>query len=271
MEVHHHPHVPTHSKPWKEYLIEGLMIFVAVTLGYGAENIREHNVNKHKAIISLQDLYKDLKQDSILYVKGLKRRNLQDASFEIISNLYDEKKVLNNVPSIYAAQSLISLRVMPIMNTMALDQIKSSGILNYIENDELKQIIQSYASDGNGLKLREQREFSFLDRMLDPITTTRFEYKFYQKLGEGNNPISEMNDNIEIIDRKFYIRIKIPEDLKIINVNTLDWNNYLSILGMIRTIRKSTDRNYIIPTQAKCNKLIDLVRKYLEENNALID
>lgn len=43
MEVHH-PHVPTHSKPWKEYLLEGLMIFIAVTLGYGAENIREHYV-----------------------------------------------------------------------------------------------------------------------------------------------------------------------------------------------------------------------------------
>jgi hypothetical protein len=64
---------------------------------------------------------------------------------------------------------------------------------------------------------------------------------------------------------------KIPEDLKILKVNTFDWDNYLSILGMIKTIRKSTDQNYILPTQAKCNKLIVLVRKYLEENNALID
>jgi hypothetical protein len=40
---------------------------------------------------------------------------------------------------------------------------------------------------------------------------------------------------------------------------------------MLKTIRESTDENYIIPTQTKCNKLIDLVRKYLEENNALID
>ena len=70
---------------------------------------------------------------------------------------------------------------------------------------------------------------------------------------------------------KFYIKIKIPEDLKILKVNTFDWDNYLSILGMIKTIRKSTDQNYILPTQAKCNKLIKLVRKYLEENNALID
>ena len=50
MEVHHHPHIPTHAKPWKEYLLEGLMIFVAVTLGYGAENVREHYVETKKAI-----------------------------------------------------------------------------------------------------------------------------------------------------------------------------------------------------------------------------
>ena len=75
MEVHHHPHVPNHVKPWKEYLIEGLMIFIAVSLGYGAENIREHYIEKKKAIISVQNLYKDLKDDSITYVTTLRNRN----------------------------------------------------------------------------------------------------------------------------------------------------------------------------------------------------
>ena len=65
MEVHHHPHIPTHAKPWKEYLLEGLMIFVAVTLGYGAENIREHYVETKKAIISAKNLYVDVTYDSI--------------------------------------------------------------------------------------------------------------------------------------------------------------------------------------------------------------
>jgi len=40
---------------------------------------------------------------------------------------------------------------------------------------------------------------------------------------------------------------------------------------MLRTIRKSTDRSYTIPIQKKCNKLIELVREYLNENNALVD
>ena len=33
MEVHHHPHVH-HSKKWKDYLFEFLMLFLAVTAGF---------------------------------------------------------------------------------------------------------------------------------------------------------------------------------------------------------------------------------------------
>ena len=40
MEVHHHPHVE--KKNFKEYFLEFLMIFLAVTIGFFAENIREH-------------------------------------------------------------------------------------------------------------------------------------------------------------------------------------------------------------------------------------
>jgi hypothetical protein len=33
MEVHH-PHHPTHKKKWSEYIIEFVMLFTAVTLGF---------------------------------------------------------------------------------------------------------------------------------------------------------------------------------------------------------------------------------------------
>jgi hypothetical protein len=44
MEVHHHPDVG--KKTLKEYLLEGLMIFIAVTMGFFAESIRE-SINQH--------------------------------------------------------------------------------------------------------------------------------------------------------------------------------------------------------------------------------
>jgi hypothetical protein len=262
MEVHH-AHHPTHKKKLSEYLLEFFMLFFAVTLGFFAENIREHYVEKHKAIVSVQNLYKDLKEDSSNYVTLIKSRKRQDSCFEIISHLYDEKKLAKEVATVYAAHAFIAKRIMPIMNTMALDQIKNSGQLNFIEDDKLKETIQLYASDANGLKLREQREFSFLDKMVDPITINRFEYKFFQQIS--------LDDNFKIVADKIYIKIQIPVGLKIIKANTFDLENYLSILGMLRTIRKSTDKSYTLPTQKLCYKLLEIVRNYLKENNALID
>src|SRR6476659_2694983 len=50
MEVHHHPDIHHKPKKWKEYFLEFLMIFLAVTLGFIAENIREHRVEKDREL-----------------------------------------------------------------------------------------------------------------------------------------------------------------------------------------------------------------------------
>ena len=52
MEVHH-PHHPTHKKKWSEYIIEFVMLFAAVTLGFFAENVREHQIIDHKTAFIL--------------------------------------------------------------------------------------------------------------------------------------------------------------------------------------------------------------------------
>ncbi len=43
MEVHHHP--KAEKKNFKEYFLEFLMIFLAVTMGFFAESLREHIVD----------------------------------------------------------------------------------------------------------------------------------------------------------------------------------------------------------------------------------
>lgn len=259
MEVHHHPHVPTHAKPWKEYLLEGLMIFVAVTLGYGAENIREHFIETKKAVVSAKNLYKDVLDDSVTYQQSLQNRDRQDALFEIISDQYEKKQITQHIPELYAAHSYVSLRMLPIMNSLALDEIKSSGTLRFIEDDSLKTAIQLYAGRSNGLILRAQREYSYIDRMIDPITTTNFKYTFFREIGQG----------FKVVNKTIVINIAIPEHLNINKAESFDWENYFSILGMLKTIRKSTDESYIIPTQEDANKLLKRLRKYLIEHNAL--
>lgn len=52
MEVDHRPQLHHQAKPWKEYLLEGLMIFLAVSLGFIAENIRER-ISENKKVNEL--------------------------------------------------------------------------------------------------------------------------------------------------------------------------------------------------------------------------
>src|SRR3954467_12501691 len=71
MEVHKHPHNVMHKKNWKEYLLEFLMIFFAVTLGFFAEGYREYLGDRHKESENMQGLLKDVRNDSVILQANL--------------------------------------------------------------------------------------------------------------------------------------------------------------------------------------------------------
>ena len=87
MEVHHHSH---HPKKWKEYITEFLMLFLAVSLGFMAENIREHQIEKHREIAYLQNVHEDLKLDlkniDTVLSQNTSRLALLDTFFVSIQN-----------------------------------------------------------------------------------------------------------------------------------------------------------------------------------------
>ena len=90
MEVHHHSH---HPKKWKEYVTEFIMLFAAVTLGFFAENIREHFAEEQKANDLIETVAKDLKSD-------LDQLNMLKAFALEKSKICDSlKMVLNSNPN----------------------------------------------------------------------------------------------------------------------------------------------------------------------------
>src|SRR5678816_3065017 len=67
MEVHKHPHHVTHKKNWPEYLLEFLMLFLAVFLGFIAENQREHIVEHQREVKFMSRMLLDLRGDSAIF------------------------------------------------------------------------------------------------------------------------------------------------------------------------------------------------------------
>ncbi|MFI5158836.1 MAG: hypothetical protein ACHQF4_08215 [Sphingobacteriales bacterium] len=146
MEVHHHPQLEHKPKPWKEYLLEGLMIFLAVFMGFIAENVREGIVERNRGKEYINEMVNNLKYDTIRcdkniaadqnYCRGLDslRSELQNAiTGEVNGNkLYYFLTRYSN--SLYRAT----------FNLSAYTELKNSGSLRLISNKQLAGEISDY-------------------------------------------------------------------------------------------------------------------------------
>jgi hypothetical protein len=88
MEVHHHPELPHGKhKHFKEYFLEFLMIFLAVTMGFIAENIREHLSDSSKENEYITGLIKDLKVDTANLNFIISRGEIQLNGIDTLRNI----------------------------------------------------------------------------------------------------------------------------------------------------------------------------------------
>ena len=150
MEVHH-PHHPTHQKKWKEYILEFFMLFFAVTLGFFAENIREHNLEKQREIKFLQNIHFDLQKDlreadtTIAYI-AIKQAAADSLLIQIKNN-----QILNKLPDFYYYIKTLALRHLFENSTNGFIQLKSAGGLRLIENKDIVSQIQDYENRMNSM------------------------------------------------------------------------------------------------------------------------
>jgi hypothetical protein len=141
MEVHHHP--KAEKKNFKEYFLEFLMIFLAVTMGFFAESLREHISDKGKEKEYLFAMVNELKYDTIQYNKTLEKifylRPLLDS---LVVNVHDAKKF--NYVLIGKWNTPINETRLPYLPTLpTIEQLKSSGNLRLIESKPvLKKILE---------------------------------------------------------------------------------------------------------------------------------
>ena len=92
MEVHHHPNVE--KKNFKEYFLEFLMIFLAVTMGFFAESLRE-NISRHEKEKQLMImLVEDLKNDMQKLDSSIQKNTLKISSLDTLRKLiYQSKEI----------------------------------------------------------------------------------------------------------------------------------------------------------------------------------
>jgi hypothetical protein len=155
MEIHHHPHVE--KKNFKEYFLEFLMIFLAVTMGFFAENIRENYVEHKSAREYASLLIEDLATDTVELTNDARVLNLIITGGDSLGNLLssDPKSIVGG--KLYYYEYLSSARLNFITHDATLQQLKSSGALRYLGDTSLIRKIMNYEESVKIIYLGQNR------------------------------------------------------------------------------------------------------------------
>src|SRR4051794_15673341 len=134
MEVHKHPHHVTHKKKWGEYLLEFLMLFLAVFLGFLAENLREQTVEHHREKIYIRSLVEDLKSDIIQSDEVLIKLNNRSVGIDSVIAALSSPGIIERSNNAYHLWSKNIGFADFISNDRTIQQLKNSGGLSLIRN-----------------------------------------------------------------------------------------------------------------------------------------
>jgi hypothetical protein len=206
MEVHKHPHHVTHKKKWGEYLLEFLMIFLAVTMGFIAEQIRERHVEKERLHNYFSSMMLDIESNISVLDSAIKENSKMVFKYDTIV-----KKFLNNSGTLNRtafAQQMGAIWYRGFINrNETFEQMKSSGSLRYIDDFTLLTAIMQYVRTTNFAQYRtEHFEQKYYTEYFLPTLYKNYDLqcKFFLDSAYTNNSnfITTINNHIDILKGK---------------------------------------------------------------------
>jgi hypothetical protein len=172
MEVHHHPDLHHKPKPWKEYFLEFLMIFLAVTMGFFAEGVREDITANKKENEYVRSFINDLAKDSLALSETiLENQKKLDGLKNLLKLANVDLAEMSNRQLLYkyASQS-ISFYSRFISNDATMMQLKNSGGLQYIRHHHAADSIAQYDQEMRSIYAAETPYAKSINDGLDAMS-----------------------------------------------------------------------------------------------------
>ena len=196
MEVHHHPKVE--KKNFKEYLLEGLMIFLAVTLGFFAENLREHFVNKAHEQHYIHSFYEDLSIDEKelpVLINSIEKQQIQTAdSLSTVLAKTDSKTPANVVYT--SLRKMIRQQGVRIFVTdRTIEQVKNAGEMRLIGNKQIADSLVDYYKEVDFIEYLQQDLLAFKAELKGDFPLI-LKNQDYNKVIDSQDRIINPNENL---------------------------------------------------------------------------
>ena len=160
MEVHAHTHTP--RKKFIHYFWEFFMLFLAVTLGFMVENIREHYIEHKREVEYIRsyigDLHTDIYQLDSLISYSKKRNEIMDS----LSQLLDIPDPDVSGKKLYYDARVLTLTFPFFSNDRTIQQLKNGGNLRLIKKQTVSNAMMDYDREVRFLENIRNREESYV-------------------------------------------------------------------------------------------------------------
>ncbi len=259
MEVHHHSHKP---KKWKEYLTEFIMLFLAVSMGFIAENLREKHIEDERSEELMHAFISDVKEnqkqlDSLIM-------NNKRLSYYYDSLVFDNGFGRRQIDLIKLSDNLDFKMYRFINKKTIFEQMKSSGALRYIQDKEILKSMLRYEENADYAERRSMDNET--DHYNNRFRTTMDEIlplSFYKYISEDNFKTITKMDSLVNPGRYENYKIygaEIKKDLENTKFSK-EQVNVLAIAWHFRRERLVFGLRYQIQLNQQGKELITLIEK----------
>jgi hypothetical protein len=216
------------SKNWKKRVFDFMMLFLAVFLGFIAENVRENFSDRQHASELAKSFYNELRDDSIAIASKVKGRIKKEQAIEYMvsffrdSSLSTSSKMLS-INFLWATTVRTPTIFTP--RTVVLEQLKSSGSLRYFKSDKLQQLVGDLSIVIDYLEERQALEAKVFEEYIQPLVVNHMDYDFQYKL--FSNGIFDRLSSYENSDENIPFRLS--------QIEKIDRQPIINALGFYHT------------------------------------
>ncbi len=180
MEVHHHAHHGG-KKNWKSYFWEFLMLFLAVFCGFLAEYQLEHVIEHNREKQFIRSFIEDLSSDTATLNRNLVFRNKKKIQLDSLSSLLSEHKIKGYESQLYYYGRLLIRTTKFQSNDRTITQLKNSGSLRLIRNEQAADSMISYQKLVDYINLNQDDD-RIERRNADPVLSRMFDAFVFDKM-----------------------------------------------------------------------------------------
>jgi len=233
METHK---IKSSRKTLYHYLFEFLMLFLAVTAGFFADNLREENVEHHRELKYMHTLAEDLKKDINEIDRIRPLRIAREDSIGALISLLTKKERDKYANDIYRLVNATEGYESFIRNDRTIQQLKSAAGMRLIKEEVAADIMKydnyiisevdwNNRTEANRIDYYKQLRFDLLDvqalmavnpistlLQASPITINKVAGALYQikRISEtcresGDSASAKANHLLAVIDEKYHI------------------------------------------------------------------